>query len=150
MDQTLLQRPLPSSAPARTVPGMRTQRRGDVENSDLNEQGRKRVEYWLNEWSHWYAAEPNRLGFPHHVTGVVGGGHSRRGDEWEDEETRKTWHRNCRSMDALIESLPPSQCCAVRHVYLGEPWRFPRENQAALLEAAETALLRGMNARAVL
>ena len=109
-----------------------------------------RVDYWLNQWAVWYRAEPCRLGFPHHIPGIVGGGESRRGEEWEEDETNKVWHRNCEAVDALVESLPPSQCCVVRHVYLGEVWRFPRENLMDLLETAVKTLLRGMNARAVL
>lgn len=114
------------------------------------EETNTRVDYWLNQWSTWYRAEPNRLGFPHRTIGLVGGGESRRGEEWEEDETNKIWHRNCEAMDALIESLPPSQCAAVRHSYLGEPWRFPRDNIEALLDMATVELLRGMNARAVL
>lgn len=109
-----------------------------------------RVDYWLNQWAVWYRAEPTRLGFPHRTIGLVGGGESRRGEEWEEDESDKIWHRNCEAMDALIESLPPSQCAAVRNAYIGEPWCFPRENREALLEAATVGLLRGMNARAVL
>lgn len=116
----------------------------------LKSEAAGRVEYWLGEWSRWYESEPNRLGFPNHISGVVSDGHSRRTDEWEDEETRKTWHRNCATMDALVESLPPSQCCAVRHTYLGEAWKFPRDNLQALLDMASVTLLRGMNARVVL
>lgn len=109
-----------------------------------------RVEYWLNQWSIWYTAEPNRLGFPHRTIGLVGGGESRRGEEWEEDETNKIWHRNCEAMEALIEGLPPSQCCVIRHLYLDETWRFTRDNKEALFVVAQANLLRGMNARAVL
>lgn len=109
-----------------------------------------RVDYWLNQWAVWYRAEPNRLGFPHRCMGIVGGGESRRGEEWEEDERSNIWHRNCEAMDALIESLPPSQCCIVRHVYLGEVWRSPRQTLESLLESAQESLMLGMNARAVL
>lgn len=109
-----------------------------------------RVDYWLNQWAVWYRAEPNRLGFPHRTMGIVGGGESRRGVEWEEEESDKIWHRNCETMDALVESLPPSQCCIIRHIYLGEVWRFQRQTLDTLFELAQGGLLIGMNARAVL
>ncbi len=112
--------------------------------------GERRVDYWLNEWSRWYGQEPNRLGYPHRVSVARGGGHSRRTAEFIEDQEFGVWQRNCQAMDALIESLPPSQCVAIRAEYLGEPWRFPRDNKPALLLAAFGALLIGMNARDVL
>ena len=114
------------------------------------EPGERRVDYWLNEWSRWYRQEPIRLGYPHHVSVARGGGHSRRTAEFIEDQEFGVWQRNCQAMDALIESLPPSQCVAIRSEYLGEPWRFPRDNKPALLLAAFQALLIGMNARDVL
>ena len=108
-----------------------------------------RVDFWLSAWARWYRLEPNKLGYPHKVNGLIGGGESRRTAEWEEDETEKIWHRNCQAMDALVESLPPSQCCAIRHCYLGEVWRF-KGRLLELLETASATLLRGMNARAIL
>lgn len=53
-------------------------------------------------------------------------------------------------MDALISDLPPAQCCAIRHVYAGDAYRFPRDNVIELVQAAASELLRGMNARVII
>lgn len=110
----------------------------------------ERVDYWLNQWAVWYQSEPTKLGYPHRSLGLIGGGESRRGEEWEEEENDKVWKRNCEAMDALVESLPPVQCLLVRHTYLGGEFRLQVGDREALLEEAAQTLLRGMNARSVL
>ncbi len=95
-------------------------------------------------------SEPNRLGFPHKCSGVTTGGEDRRTDSWLEDEELSLRLRNCEAMDALIDSLPPAQCCAVRHIYAGDIWRFPRDNMYDLIERAANTLLIGMNARAIL
>jgi hypothetical protein len=108
-----------------------------------------RTEFWLIEWAKWIRAFHHDLGYPHRAIGLVGGGESRRGEDACDDFADEIWRVNCKAMDALIEGLPPSQCCAVRHAYLGEPWKFPRHNMEKLLEMAEVALLVGMESRGV-
>lgn len=110
----------------------------------------ERVDYWLNAWASWMRSEPNRLGFPHKCSGVKTGGEDRRTDSWLEDEELSLRLRNCEAMDALIDSLPPAQCCAVRHIYAGDVWRFPRDNMYDLIERAANTLLIGMNARAIL
>lgn len=110
----------------------------------------ERVDYWLTEWARWMYSEPTRLGYPHKSMGIRTGGEDRRTEDWEEDENQAIRLRNCEAMDALISDLPPAQCCAIRSIYAGDVWRFPRENQFALLERASATLLIGMNARAIL
>ena len=107
-----------------------------------------RVDYWLLQWGRWCRYTPDKLGYPSKVTGIVSGGV--RNDDWEEETGQSIWRRNCATMDALISGLPPAQCCAVRHVYAGDAFRFPRENVIELIQAASVALLDGMNARVII
>ena len=95
-------------------------------------------------------ADLMELGYPSKAKPFIGGGESRRGEEWSEDEGIKIWQRNCEVMNALIESLPPAQQCAVCHVYAGDCWRFPRDNLMTLLAKACDALLIGMNERAVI
>lgn len=114
-----------------------------------------RVDYWLLEWARWLRAEPTKLGYPHHINGIIGGGESRRTDEWEEDEFAAIWMRNCQAMDALISDLSPPQACAVRHIYGGDVFpdvfRFRHEKPVlSLLEDAAAKLLIGMNARVII
>ena len=111
-----------------------------------------RVDYWLNQWARWTRKEPSRLGYPPRTLGLVGGGESRRTDEWEEDTGIAIWQRNCEVMEALIESLPPAQGCAIRHVYSGDEWPkvFRFHNLLKLIELAASKLLIGMNARVVI
>ena len=90
------------------------------------------------------------LGYPAKSKPFIGGGESQRTEAFEESQSQSIWLRNCEVMDALIDSLPPAQCCAVRHIYAGDSWRFPRDNALKLLEKAAETLLLGMNARAVI
>ena len=95
-------------------------------------------------------SEPVRLGYPHKCTGLKSGGEDRRTDSWLEDEEQTIRIRNCEAMDALIGDLAPAQCCAIRHIYAGDVWRFPRDNKFELIEKAASTLLIGMNDRAIL
>lgn len=93
---------------------------------------------------------PNKLGYPSKVCLIVSGGESQRTEDWEEETYEAIWKRNCAAMDALISDLPPAQCCAIRHVYAGDVYRFPRENVIELIQKAAERLLKGMNDRVII
>lgn len=80
----------------------------------------------------------------------MGGGESQRWAEWEQDQAENIMGLNCRAMDALIDSLPPSQSCAIHHVYLGSTFRFPREEPIDLVARAMPTLLKGMIERVIL
>jgi hypothetical protein len=79
----------------------------------------------------------------------MSGGESRRGADVDQDFEYEAWSVNVKALDSLIESLPPAQTCAVRHTYLGEVWRFPRDNLDQLLALAEETLEHGCEARGV-
>lgn len=90
------------------------------------------------------------LGFPPRIKPWIGGGESQRGEDFDEQQDLSIWQHNCAAMNALIDSLPPAQRCAVCHIYAGDCWRFPRNNPIELLVKAGESLLLGMNARAVI
>lgn len=107
-----------------------------------------RVDFWLLAWARWMRTKPAdemELGYPSRVKPWIGGGESQRGDDWSQTEEQNILQYNCSTMNALIESLPPAQGCAVQSVYAGDEWRFPRKNRLELLETAAQSLLLGMN-----
>jgi hypothetical protein len=108
-----------------------------------------RVDYWLIQWARYCRHYRPNLGYPSKALGLVSGGESRRGEDVDLDFAEQAQKVNCQALDALVDSLPPSQCAAVRSVYLGEVWRFPRENQIALLQAAAETLIKGMDRRGV-
>ena len=108
-----------------------------------------RVEYWLIEWAKWVKQWRSNIGYPGRSIGIMSGGESRRGADVDQDFEYAAWSVNVKALDSLIEGLPPSQTCAVRHAYLGETWRFPRDNLDQLLELAENELERGCEARGV-
>lgn len=111
----------------------------------------ERVDFWLIEWARsMRASTGHELGFPDHCMPFISGGESQRTVDWDRDEWEKTLARNCAAMDALIASLPPAQALAIRHVYGGDCYRFPRNNLFQLLESAAATLLIGMNARGVI
>lgn len=110
----------------------------------------ERVEYWLVNWARWCRKSPHKLGYPSKVCLIVSGGESQRTEDWEEETYEAIWKRNCAAMDALISDLPPAQCCAIRHVYAGDVYRFPRENVIELIQKAAERLLKGMNDRVII
>lgn len=112
-----------------------------------------RVDFWLNEWARSLRVKPAdmaELDFPTRCKPFIGGGESQRADDFADEQWRHVRIANCATMDALIESLPQAQGCAIKHVYAGDCFRFPRDNLFPLLVTATNTLLIGMNARAVI
>ena len=111
----------------------------------------ERVDYWLTEWARYDRTyQPQaRLGYPRQVKPFVTGGESSRWDDWATDEEKAAWLRNCKTLETLIFDLPAAQSCSVRHIYLGEPWRFPRDNCLTLLERAAASLLISMNRTAI-
>lgn len=108
----------------------------------------EKVDYWLNQWARWMRVRPAdemELGFPERAKPFIGGGESRRGEEFEEDQNIEIWKYNCQTMNALIGNLPPAQQCAVGHIYAGDCWRFPRDNLFELLELAAETLLIGMH-----
>lgn len=113
----------------------------------------ERVDFWCTEWARWMRVKPSdemELGYPCRVKPWIGGGESQRGEDWSESQELSVWQYNCQTMNALIESLPPAQQCAVNSVYCGDLWRFPRDNRLLLLEAASAQLMLGMNKWGVL
>jgi len=111
----------------------------------------RRVDFWLSNWARWMRIKGlSRLGYPGRSEPFIGGGESQRTDDWELDMQDEIWLNNCRAMDALIDGLPPSQGCAIHHVYLGASWRFPRGNVVQLVQDAAKALEIGMNDRSIL
>ncbi len=110
----------------------------------------ERVDHWLNQWSKWMRGARTKLGYPSKAVPFIGGGESQRTAEWEEDAQESIWLTNCRAMDALIDSLPPTWGCAVHHIYLGAVYRFPREDVLSLLAKAMGQLREGMNERAIL
>lgn len=107
-----------------------------------------RVDYWLTQWAAWHRHDQPRLGYPSRSAVLVSGGESRRGDEWEEDETRKFWGRNCQIMEALINGLPQGQRTAVNAFYLTVGVEVPNAEQ--IVATASESLLIGMNARGVI
>lgn len=108
----------------------------------------ERVDFWCSEWARWMRSKPAdemELGFPPRVKPWIGGGESQRTADHEQTQYEQIWQYNCATMDKLIGDLSPAQCCAVRNIYAGDCWRFPRENRLELVEDASQLLLIGMN-----
>jgi hypothetical protein len=83
---------------------------------------RERLEYLLENWRDWMRHDNNRLGYPTHTLVAVGGGGSCI-DAFEimcDEVDEK----QAKQLDALIDSLAPSQKAAVHHKWLSAVYRL--------------------------
>ena len=109
----------------------------------------QRVDYWLIQWARWIRQYRPNLGYPTRSPGLITGGESQRWDDYDEDSTRDAWQTNCEALDTLIADLPPSQGAAIRSVYIGEVWRFPRHNMLAQLEHAADSLIQSMDKRGV-
>jgi hypothetical protein len=99
-----------------------------------------RVDRYLLIWAAWYRHCQPRIGYPGASLGFETGGITCYDDlEHECDEYAG------RTVNALIDDLPPAQGCAVRRIYLGEPWRFPRYNMTMMYELARERIERGLN-----
>ena len=99
-----------------------------------------RVEAYLLLWAAWYRACKPRLGYPQASVGIHTGGINCYDDLEHEVDSYAAV-----TVDKLIDDLVPARRCAVRWAHLGEPWRFPRENEHQLYELACDDLEMGLN-----
>jgi hypothetical protein len=105
------------------------------------------VERCLRVWVSYMHGDEKPEGLPAKACGGVTNYTSMDLDNiaaYENLDTAIAEHTN-----AVIESLPPAQKCAVHHIYLHAFFRFPRDNVHELLENAKHALEIGLRRRGV-
>jgi hypothetical protein len=97
-----------------------------------------RLEEHLSNWVQYMRQPSHKLGYPAKSLCIASGG-SACADAFEymcdDMDTD-----NAITLDAMIDSLPPSQSCAIHHKWLHAVYRM-RDIEAAYLDALDNLLL---------
>lgn len=105
----------------------------------------ERVEFHLDLWKRWKASGQHEGAYGSVAVGLSSGGASQAFDDMADASER----RCARTVDVLIEDLPPAERCALHHEYLHAVFRFPRNNLDQLLASAKRAIGRGLAAKGI-
>lgn len=94
----------------------------------------------LKEWAKWMQSYNPNIGYPSRVPMLTTGS----GSSSFDDLLEQCENQSMKSIDASVESLPPSSRAAIMRCYgLCAVWRFPRASftyEDALLQAHETLI----------
>lgn len=106
----------------------------------------RRLDELLGLWARWMgSSQPYReLWYPDGACGCVGGGYSQTFEDLVEAGDL----RAAEAVDGAIESLSPSQRCAVMHVHLYAVFRFRGEVEEIYLDARQ-ALRVGLPLRGI-
>ena len=104
-----------------------------------------RLEWHFDNWRRWMRHDATANGYPGKAAGCVGGGYSQSFDDMVDAADV----RCARIVDALVNSLSPTERAAVYHKYLYAVFRATRGSleqslARARLKVAEWLVIRGV------
>lgn len=103
-----------------------------------------RLKNKLEDWAEWYRGYMPNLGANSGAFMKTTGGHDFESLFAAAEKTA------FKAIEVAVDDLTPAQGAAIRRRYLGETWRFPRDNYAVLLDDAHDALLISLPKRNVM
>jgi hypothetical protein len=99
-----------------------------------------RLTDYLTLWAAWVRRWKPSIGYPQRAAGLHTGGSVQSFADLTDQADDYA----ARTLNGMIESLPPAQQCAIHAIHLGAVWRFPRQNRDELYEQARTTLEAGL------
>ncbi|MDA8092335.1 MAG: hypothetical protein M0T84_00215 [Betaproteobacteria bacterium] len=103
----------------------------------------ERLDWHLWNWMEWMHRAPAGMGYKVSALMAVSG--SRDFDDMVDDCDQ----RCAEAVDAAISDLAHAEQAAIRHRWLGESWRFPRDNETILLKRGTDKLGEALDARGI-
>lgn len=97
-----------------------------------------RLEYLLENWAHYMRQPSHKLGYPSRSLCICSGG-AASDDAFESMcDDMDTGHAI--TLDAMIDSLPPAQSCAIHHKWLHAVYKM-RDIEAAYMMALDNLMM---------